>query len=331
MAEAEQMGSAAAGDAAGTGAASSPADPNPQLTTTVRADLTWRALCIQLAEQGQRPLILPEDLDATLTEAIRLDDFGDSSHLRGSLHRSVRAVHWRGTDGTLQTLPASDPRFLSRLRPVAATSGIEQFTLATVARPRELLLRRCAWTSVPEFIRDVLIDAAVYQHEFLRARLFFGSKKCVVRALLGGYTREVETSLLRPASATEAESVDLTQDPSRPKWPRGPWLGLQLSLPDGLRAWPELGLRLEDHGLVNSLARGASSIAVLPKPAAPGTTATRWQFRVILRPEVSASEQAGLLPRLRTLAEQAVALGAALLPTGTSSDRDFADLLEPLS
>lgn len=311
-ASADQIGADPAGSAA--------AQP-----MTVSAGLTWATLCTELAAIGKRPLILPEDLDATLAETLRLDDFGDSSHLRGTVRESVQAIHHRTDDDTQQTIDRSNPSFVSRLEQLARTPGSEQLRLDVISRPQRLLLRRCAWTSVPEFIRDVLIDAAIYQHEFLRARLFFGSQKCVVRALLGSYASPLDTSFLRPAAATEAEAVDLSQDPSRPKWPSGPWLSFCLALPDGLRAWPELGLRLEEQGLINSLARGASSIAVLPR-ALPGNAASRWHFRVVLRPEVSSSEIDSLLPRLRLIAEQACALGASLRPTGTRSDPALADL-----
>jgi len=313
------------GSAAAQAAGSDPLSRADMQPITVSAGQTWATLCTELARLGQRPLILPEDLDATLAETLRVDDFGDSSHLRGSIRESVRAIHQRAGDGAQQTIDRSDASFMSRLEQLAKTPASEQLCLDVISRPQQLLLRRCAWTSVPEFIRDVLIDAAIYQHEFLRARLFFGSKKCVVRALLGSYSPPLDVSFLRPVTATEAEAVDLSQDPSRPKWPSGPWLSFCLPLPDGLRAWPELGLRLEEQGLINSLARGASSIAVLPRPL-PGNAASRWHFRVVLRPEVSSSEIDGLLPRLRLIAEQACALGASLRPTGTRSDAAFADL-----
>jgi hypothetical protein len=293
---------------------------------SVDASSTWRALCIGLAACGLRPLILPEDLDTTISESLRLDEVGDRSHLHGPLLASVQSAQYRDPALGLQTLLAGDPALASRVSQAASAGALEQLTISALSCPQAVWLRRCAWTSVPEFIRDVLIDAAVYQHEFLRARLFFGSKKCVVRALLGSYAAAPDTSLLRPVTATEAEAVDLSTDPSRPKWPRGSWLALRLPLPDGLRAWPELALCLETQGLIHSLARGASSMCVLPQPSEPSAGLSRWQFRVTLRPEVAASEQASLLPRLRQVAERAVALGAWLLPTGTESDSALADL-----
>ena len=313
------------GSAAAQAAGSDPLSRADMQPITVSAGQTWATLCTELAASGQRPLILPEDLDATIAETLRLDDFGDSSHLRGTIRESVQAIPGGTDDGAQQTIERSDASFLSRLEQLARTPGSEQLRLDVIRRPQRLLLRRCAWTSVPEFIRDVLIDAAIYQHEFLRARLFFGSQKCVVRALLGSYAPSLDISFLRPVTATEAEAVDLSQDPSRPKWPSGPWLSFCMPLPDGLRAWPELGLRLEEQGLINSLARGASSIAVLPRPL-PGHAASRWHFRLVLRPEVRSSEHDSLLPRLRLIAEQASALGATLRPTGTCSDPAFADL-----
>lgn len=313
------------GSALAQAAGSDPLSRAAMQPVTVSAGQTWARLCAELAAIGQRPLILPEDLDSTLAETLRVDEFGDSSHLRGSIRESVRAIQQRTGDGAEQIIDRCDPNFMSRLEQLARTPTSEQLCLDVISRPQRLLLRRCAWTSVPEFIRDVLIDAAIYQHEFLRARLFFGSKKCVVRALLGSYPAPLDVSFLRPVTATEAEAVDLSQDPSRPKWPSGPRLSFCLPLPDGLRAWPELGLRLEEQGLINSLARGASSIAVLPR-ALPGNAASRWHFRVVLRPEVSSSEIDSLLPRLRLIAEQACALGASLRPTGTRSDPALADL-----
>ena len=174
---------------------------------------------------GDRPaaLILPEDLDATLAETLRVDDFGDSSHLRGSIRESVRAILQRTGDGAEQTIDRSDPSFMSWLEQLARAPASERLCLDVISRPQQLLLRRCAWTSVPEFIRDVLIDAAITSMSFCGPACSLAAK-CVVRAARQLPPRDV--SFLRPVTATEAEAVDLSQDPSRPKWPSGPWVQL---------------------------------------------------------------------------------------------------------
>lgn len=292
----------------------------------VRANLTWQALCNGLLARDLRPLVVPEMLTATLAETLVLDETGDSSHLHGPIAASLHHVLLRDPEGSVRAYTANDWQQQPLSLRTTESSRVVQLGLPVLPRPATLSLRACGWTSVQEFVRDVVISAALYRHDFIRARLFFGSQKCAVRGFIGGFSDDVDIGFLRPATSSPHQCIDLRIERTRLGWSGGPWLALAFDLPDGLRAWPLFCMRLEELGFTDELALGGSSIAVLPKR----TTASGqrgFRFRVILRPGLRDSEVARPGSRLRQAAEFAIAQGAAVLRSGTAADQACADLI----
>lgn len=292
---------------------------------TVEGGVTWQALLSQLAQKGRRPLVLPETLNTSIADTLLIDGTGDATHLHGAIAKTVSALTLVTPDGTRRELHQDSE--LARFIPGAgsALGVISQVTLRTLRQPSSLVVRSCAWTSVPEFVRDILICAALQKNEFVRARLFFGAKKCVVRGILGSFDEDVDTSLLRPVSATESQRIDLLTE-KEAALPPGPWLGLGFSLPDGLRIWPELCLFLEETGVMRFLARGGTSIAVVPELGLPLGPAAGWSLRVIIRPHAPPTEWTNLTRLLRDVATRALEWNGTPLLTGTTTDAEFREL-----
>lgn len=305
-----------------------PADPAPaEVVVSVSSDITWAQLLPVLRQQGLRPAVVPEDAAQRVIDSIALDSFGDASHRFGAVASCVASLTLRSASSAATVIGRGDPRFVE-----TAGSGpsdqIESLGLRCLRRGPILSTCRCAWTSLPEFLRDMVVSAALRQHDFVRARLFWGARdyKCVVQGIVGGFAGQVDLSMLRPVRSSMTEHIDLAVSPELSSTLPGPRLGLAFPLPAGLHAWSELCVFLDEIGLVPKLATGRSAAALVSEAGWPGAHSLGREFRVELVPdplpidEAAAATAAGrLADQLHQVALRVQALGGRSYPTGPDS------------
>ena len=242
-------------------------------TLTVDATTPWHVVLDELGRTGRRPALSLEDLGETVGASTARHALGDSSHLRGE--------------------------------PAIVATG-DRVTVAVVSQAPTFAVRQLSWNSVLDFTRDVLAVAALESHDFVRARVFWGTDSVAVRAFVGSFARDtVDVRLLYPAMVGRAIIRGDLRVRGAPLPPS--LLRLAFALPDGLVAWHRWCEHVGASGLGLELARGGSSIWVVPDTAVPQLRA-KWSVVIALRTDAAAPT---LLDGARS---RALELGAMVLP-----------------
>ncbi len=306
-------------------------DPQGE-TITVQGGASWLQLVNHLEPQGRRPLCLTTGFRATVAGTLAVGGFGDTTHLHGLVISGVLALVLLTPDGTRHSVRRGDPLFEYALAGLGQLGIILEVTLRTLRRPIGLIIKSASWFSVPDYLRDALVIAELGLFEFLRARTFFLDGRWVAQSIFGHLVDtdapdpEVDIEPLRPAAVSEPGRVLLQEhlrEDKEDKWPYAcPALEVAFALPEGAALWPRFAQRIVETGLVRYLDHGAA-IMLVPRQSAPlaPVPPSDYSFLVALRPQLPPDEVAALLPAIRTLGQEALAMGARLYRMSVEPDQ----------
>lgn len=292
---------------------------------TVEAGALWQDVVDALAETGQRPPVLTDNLLTTVGGTLTVGGFGDSSHLDGLQIDHVARLSLLTADGGRHPLGPGDPLFRFALAGRGQFGVIESVTLKTVRRPRRMQARVLHWPSLEAYLRDA---ALIIQHriwDFLRARVVWTADGIGVEAVAGTYcdAPRLEHSafmMLSPSAFSPSEHMDVLDALRRSQAEIGqvteavPALEFCLPLPTGLGCLKDLCLRIAQLGIPASLSRGAA-LVIVPRselPLAPVCPDAKYSVLLALRPRLAPESARALLPALSELAAQVVAAGGRI-------------------
>lgn len=301
----------------------------------------WLPIVEHLAAQGRRPVALTGNGRVSIAGSLSAGGFGDTTHLRGLVVRSVDALTLVTPDGARRTLRRGDELFAYALAGRGQLGVIADATLRTIRRPLAVAARRMRWTTLRDFVRDAALIARYRLYEYVRARVFWDHTDHVDGAV-GHFTDRPfasrSESILRPELVTAVELHDILAElrrlPDGDEWTLPtPAMEVALPLPEGIELWPRLRDRVVAGGLVPFLGRGTSVMVVPPEPELPLAPALARcsSLLIALRPEAPAAEARGLLPTLRAIGELALAAGGRIhlisteLETPRFLERQFGD------
>lgn len=294
---------------------------------TVRGGTSWLDVCEALATRGRRPLVLTDNLRTTVGGTVAVGGFGDTTHRLGLQAGSVRRLALVTPQGVLHELDAAAELAQYSLGGCGQLGALTRITLRTFVAPTVLTIRRLAYKTLGQFVRDAIMIAALNTFTFLRARVFWNDPLSV-RVLVGNFgTLEEPGSLfLRPDEWTEPGHVDLLAtsrtDPSASWDAACPAAELIIPLSNGLAVWDRVNDLLTEHGVLPYLSRGAS-IALVPRQELPllPVPDEPQSLMVALRPLVPYADAARVADAMRLIAEQAVDAGARLYMMSVLPDR----------
>jgi len=211
-------------------------DDPPRQQITVEAGCTWRAIVEHLRPQGRRPVVLVDDLDATVGGTLAAGGFGDASHLEGPCIDHVPELLVVRPDGERVRVGRDDELARFTLGGGGRLGVIAEATLGTVARPLALSAWTLTWGTLADFVRASQVIERERLYEVVCARL--------VRAPDGaiGVTADVGRSpgsiadddaalaLVAPARASPKQGID-TVAALDARARRSPALTLELAVP----------------------------------------------------------------------------------------------------
>lgn len=287
---------------------------------TVRAGTTWRDVWGHLRPAGRRPLIVPDNLGATVGGSLALAELGDSSSVHGPTISQVKRLTLVTPDGEMRRVSDGDKLFRFALGGCGLLGAIAEVTLRTVRRPPTFVCRTLAWLRPENFAVEAPLNTELRLYEVFGGVLTWYEGAATVYAVAGNFgvaPPEADPGLweLKPGAVTASEVGDRFEARAADKVAWNLYCpSVQITVPmdivgEVLRLLVEY---IEAQPILRTHLRGVGLLPYATDPRFPVAPqpSSRLALSLMLRPQVkkrSVAEE--ILPYLRTVGLRALELG----------------------
>lgn len=251
----------------------------------------------------RRPVVLTDNLRATVGGTLSVGGFGDTSHRYGLQVDSVVELELVTPDGAIHQADRSSDLFRFALAGRGFLGAIASATLEVIERPTNLSAKLATFSDLGSFARSA---PHLERLEWIRARWF----RPIVEAVVAMFGDPIDLELPEGELSRAWESVDLLpilrRDPIE-TW-RSATPAAEVTLP--LETGTETALRMHDHlerrGIARFLENGVS-VSVVPRSPLPlAPTHGGPSLHVAFRPKMSPNEARQHLEALQEIGTMAL-------------------------